>query len=54
MLHNVKFLSTLVLIFASTLAWAQQAPIQYFRYYDQRGILMFSKLPKKTQWSMMD
>lgn len=46
MLHNVKFLSTLVLIFASTLAWAQQAPIQYFRYYDQRGINVF-ETPKE-------
>lgn len=48
MLHNVKFLSTLVLIFASTLAWAQQAPIQYFRPWDKKGINVFETSKEDT------
>lgn len=42
MLHNkLTFISTLVLMLGASLAMAQQAPIQYFRPYDQRGINVF-------------
>jgi hypothetical protein len=45
---KIKLLGTMLLmVFAGSL-WAQQAPIQYFRPYDKRGINVFETSKKDT------
>jgi hypothetical protein len=45
---KIKLLSTMLLmVFAGSL-WAQQAPIQYFRPYDKRGINVFETSKEDT------
>lgn len=45
---NIKLVGMMVLTFFSGVAMAQQAPIQYFRPWDQRGINVFETSKKDT------
>jgi hypothetical protein len=45
---NIKFVGMMVLTFFSGIAMAQQAPIQYFRPWDQRGINVFETSKEDT------
>jgi len=44
----IRCISTVVLVFAASLAWAQQPAIQYWRPYDQRGVNVFETSKNDT------